>query len=116
MKHILIVEDNPLNLIYVEIILKKNGYTFDSVDNGEDAYEYFKNNTYDTILMDIKLPIMDGITCTKLIRQYEKDIMMIKPVEIIAVTAVATELLLSDIFDKVIIKPFLFGDLLEALK
>jgi len=115
MKHILIVEDNPLNLIYVEIILKKNGYTFDSVDNGEDAYEYFKNNTYDTILMDIKLPIMDGITCTKLIRQYEKDIMMIKPVEIIAVTTVATELL-SDIFDKVIIKPFLFGDLLEALK
>lgn len=70
-KRILIVEDSEDNRFLFHSYLKKTNYILDDAENGKEACEKFKNTTYDLILMDIQMPIMDGYTATSLIRQYE---------------------------------------------
>ena len=73
--HILIVEDNKANQMYIKIILKKMNLTFDIAFNGLEAVEKFKNskqNQYDVVLMDENMPVMNGIEATKQILEYEK--------------------------------------------
>ncbi|MGL4853449.1 MAG: hybrid sensor histidine kinase/response regulator [Phocaeicola sp.] len=78
-KDILVAEDNDSNYRLLESYLK--GYRVTRAYNGQEAVEFAKQNYYDLILMDIRMPIMDGIEATKLIRAINKD------VTIIAVTA-----------------------------
>lgn len=67
-KKILFAEDNLINSLYLKSILEKNGiHTSDALD-GKQAIEKCKLNTYDLILMDIQMPIMDGITASRIIR------------------------------------------------
>ncbi|PLX07968.1 MAG: hypothetical protein C0598_12965 [Marinilabiliales bacterium] len=61
LKHVLLVEDNLLNQKFALAVLKMNGYTADVAENGKVGVEKYKNNEYDLILMDIQMPIMDGI-------------------------------------------------------
>jgi len=89
-KKVLVVEDNRANQMFIKVLLDKFKIKFDMANNGKEAVEKFKNNKYDVILMDINMPIMDGIEATKLIRQYEKE-NNLKPTKIIAVTANAIE-------------------------
>ncbi len=70
--HLLIVEDNEINQIVVQEILHAVGYTLDIADNGQMALEMLEKNAYDCVLMDIQMPVMDGYTATKIIRQQEK--------------------------------------------
>jgi CheY-like chemotaxis protein len=70
---ILVAEDNPNNQKLLEILLTKMGIQTVIVSNGEEAVECYKKDKYDMILMDINMPIMDGITATKLIKDLEKD-------------------------------------------
>ena len=66
---ILVVEDEAaLNDALTEI-LKRNQYNVDSVDNGEDGLEYGLTGLYDCIILDIMLPVMDGITVLKQLRK-----------------------------------------------
>ena len=70
--HFLAAEDNELNAEILAAILEMEGATCDIVPDGQQAVEKFKNaasGTYDAILMDIMMPVMDGYTATKQIRQ-----------------------------------------------
>jgi len=87
---ILLVEDNRLNQKFAKVTLTKQGHFLDIVENGRLAIEKFQAETYDLILMDIQLPIMDGIEATKKIRQIEADHNQ-EPIKIIAVTAFALD-------------------------
>ncbi len=70
--HILLVEDNEINQIVAEEILKHVGYTLDIAENGIEALEKLTQNSYDAVLMDIQMPLMDGYTATQKIRAQEK--------------------------------------------
>jgi CheY-like chemotaxis protein len=76
MKKILVAEDNDSNYILMSYILKKY-YEFDRAKTGEEAVEKMKNGNFDLILMDIKMPVMDGLTATKEIRKFNPDIPII---------------------------------------
>ena len=84
---ILLVEDNLMNQKVVMFNLKKLNCDITPVSNGKDAFEIFKKNTYDLILMDIMLPEMNGYEITTEIRKFEKLNKIEKPVTIIALTA-----------------------------
>jgi PAS domain S-box-containing protein len=71
-KRILIVEDNQMNVKYVSVLLQKWGFDYDVAYNGKEAIEAFKTGVvYDLILMDVQMPLMDGLTATKAIRKLE---------------------------------------------
>ena len=66
---ILIAEDEkPLARAIVKIF-EKNNYSADAVHNGEDALFYLESDNYDVVVMDIMMPIMDGITALKKLRE-----------------------------------------------
>ena len=74
---VMLVEDHPVNQKLVKIILTSAGYNVDIAENGEQAFELFKkappDERYNIIFMDVQMPVMDGISATKKIREYELD-------------------------------------------
>ncbi len=89
--NILLVEDNLLNQKFAMATLSRENHHVDLAENGIKAIELFKINHYDLILMDIQMPVMDGIQATMTIRQIEKETDVVNPIRIIAVTAFALE-------------------------
>ncbi|MGB3508279.1 MAG: response regulator [Microcoleaceae cyanobacterium] len=87
---ILLVEDNPVNQTIAKRMLKRLGYGdgVDIVENGLEAVEAVKKESYDLVLMDVQMPEMDGLEATRRIRQCqdEENKSAIKP-WIIALTA-----------------------------
>ena len=69
--HILVVEDNMINLKLVQVVLKRFRFIVDVAQNGQEAVDLCQVQQYDLILMDIDMPIMDGVTATKLIKSYQ---------------------------------------------
>ena len=75
-RRVLLVEDNDLNLEIAETILGMVGCEVEAAQNGQEAVDKFMETPvhhYDVILMDIRMPIMDGFEATKLIRTSEKE-------------------------------------------
>lgn len=70
--HILIAEDNEANQELIKILLMKYGLTFDLAENGLEALNMYKKNSYDLILMDEQMPVMDGNEAVKKILEYEE--------------------------------------------
>lgn len=72
-REIMIVDDNPLNLRLLAVFLNKNGLSHASATNGLTALELYKENPrrWAAILMDLSMPVMDGMTATKEIRAWE---------------------------------------------
>jgi two-component system, sensor histidine kinase len=68
---ILIAEDHPINVKYLEILLKKMGHTTVTCENGARVLECLKVLEVDVILMDLHMPVLDGISTTKAIRNLE---------------------------------------------
>lgn len=87
-KRVLLVEDNALNTEIATDLLNMVNMEVDHAENGQQAFDMFVNseaNTYDAILMDIQMPILDGYESTKLIR--ESSHLQAKTIPIIAMTA-----------------------------
>ena len=80
--NILIVDDNKINQIVTQNILKKKGYSSDVAGNGADAIDKVKVGDYDLVLMDINMPELNGLEATKIIRTFNSQL------PIIALTAV----------------------------
>lgn len=76
MKKLLIAEDNDSNFILMSYILKKY-YEYDRAKNGQEAVDKVKNGQYDAVLMDIKMPVMDGLEATKTIREFDKNLVIV---------------------------------------
>lgn len=66
---ILLVEDNKVNQMVVRKMLAKLGYTADLAENGKEAVDAALKGSYDLILMDIQMPIMDGLEATRILRE-----------------------------------------------
>lgn len=104
-KKILLVEDNKINQMITKKMLEKKNITCVIIDNGEEAIEHMKDNSYDLILMDVHLPGINGTEATAEIRKFNTEI------PIIALTAISLnenrEMLLSYGMNEVITKPFM---------
>ncbi|KAF9767174.1 hypothetical protein IL306_000302 [Fusarium sp. DS 682] len=84
--HVLLVDDNKINLNLLTMFMKKYGFSYEEAENGEEAVETFKKSTigdaepggpvkkhFDYILMDISMPVMNGVEATKRIRKLEAE-------------------------------------------
>lgn len=103
-KKILVAEDNRINQIVTKKILEKKGVICTIAENGEEAVNLIKNNSYDLILMDLNMPLMNGFEATIEIRKFDTTI------PIIALTAVEVEEVRNEIYttgmDDIIVKPY----------
>nr|WP_314897138.1 ATP-binding protein [uncultured Flavobacterium sp.] len=104
-KKILLVEDNKINQMITEKMLRNKGIFCEIIDNGEDAIEIVKKNKFDLILMDVHLPGINGTVATEQIRKFDTK------TPIIALTAISLdenrEMLLSFGMNDVVTKPFI---------
>jgi CheY-like chemotaxis protein len=116
--NVLLVEDNLINQKIVVLSLKKSVKNVDVANNGKEALDKFGSVKYDIILMDIQMPVLNGIVTTKKIRNIEKSTNTHTP--IIAITANALlgdkEECLAAGTDDYISKPFQIETLLEKMK
>ena len=116
--NVLLVEDNFINQKIVVLNLEKIVKNIDIAVNGKEALDKFGTSKYDIILMDIQMPVMDGILATKKIREIESSTNSFTP--IIAITANAMsgdrETCLAVGMDDYISKPFQVGELVEKMK
>ena len=116
--NILVAEDNLNNQRLIQILLNKLGLNSTIVSNGQEAVDIYKREKYDLILMDINMPIMDGISATKHIREFEKELNY--STAIIALTANSIEgdkeKYLSQGMNDYLSKPIEFDILVEILK
>jgi PAS domain S-box-containing protein len=117
--HILIAEDNPINVRVAQIITKPYSLLTDVVENGQLAFDKYKGENYDLILMDLQMPVLDGYQATELIREYEQANNK-PPVKIVAMTANAMkedmENCLKIGMDGYLSKPFRIDDMIKILE
>ena len=113
---IVVAEDNDINIIVFQQILEAAGHPFAMAANGEEAVALWKQHRPDVILMDVSMPVMDGLEATRRIRHMER-VADLPPVAIIAVTAFDTDtgrdLCLTHGMDDYIAKP-ISPEMLEA--
>lgn len=128
-KRVLIVEDNLVNQKVLQKQLKNLGTEVHVANHGGEALEKLRQSTYCTeggtlqlgvVLMDQEMPVMDGLTCTKMIRQLEREGKIRGHVPIIAVTANARneqiQTALDVGMDDVVSKPFRIPDLVPKIE
>lgn len=116
MLKILVVEDNPLNQELILEILRSQGFTVDTADDGEKAIKITENARYDLILMDIALPGIDGVEATRIIKSKPG----YKNIPVVALTAFAMagdrERLLKSGFDDYIPKPLEIHEFMKKME
>ena len=115
---LLLVEDNPLNVLVAQTMLENSGALVDVATNGLEAMEQLDNTRHRLILMDLHMPVMDGYEATVLLRKRGETL------PIIALTASAPKEVESEAYaaglNDVVVKPFnpddLFRVILQQLK
>ena len=119
-KHILLVEDNELNREIAQEILREYGFQVDTAENGEVAVEKVSTaapGSYDLVLMDVQMPVMDGYTATRKIRALDDPARAKLP--ILAMTANAFDEdrrnALESGMNGFLSKPIVIGDLVQEL-
>ncbi len=116
-KKILVAEDNKINFFVANKFLTSWGIIVTHAENGQLALNLLEKETFDLILMDLHMPVMDGIEATRIIRQ--SDDPKIKDIPIVALTAA----IMSESHDKIedlkindyVLKPFKPHDLFERI-
>jgi CheY-like chemotaxis protein/nitrogen-specific signal transduction histidine kinase len=116
--NILLVEDNQINQKIMILSLKNVVKNIDVANNGKEALDMFGTTKYDLILMDVQMPVMDGIKTTKKLREIESSTGTHTPV--IAITANALmgdrEICIEAGMDDYMSKPFQLQDLIEKME
>ena len=116
-RRILVVDDDEINLIVAQEILLRAGYDVTGAQDGREALEKWGNGGYDIVLMDIEMPVMDGIEALIALREREQESGGHLPV--IAVTARVLSddraQILSHGFDGYLAKPFGIDTLLDEI-
>ncbi|MBI4806506.1 MAG: response regulator [Desulfovibrio sp.] len=115
---VLIVEDEHINMATASLMLTRQGYAVTGAQDGREGLRALKNGSFDVVLMDIQMPVMDGITATRMIRGGELP-GVDRRIPIIALTAYTTQKdrtrFLKEGMDGFIPKPFNADDLTEAI-
>ncbi len=116
--NILLVEDNLINQKIVILSIQKLVKNIDIANNGKEALDKFGTSKYDLILMDIQMPIMDGIIATKKIREIESSTNRHTPIIAITANALAgdKENCLAAGMNDYISKPFQPETLIQKMK
>jgi signal transduction histidine kinase/ActR/RegA family two-component response regulator len=118
-RRILIAEDVPVNRKMLELFLKKTGVISVAVENGRDALEHFQRDVFDAVLMDMEMPIMDGMEATRRIRSWEQE-RDLPCTPIIALTAHAFPEVREQAFNagctSYLTKPFKKAEILSVLQ
>lgn len=83
---VLAVEDAPMNLLLIKSYLKGPPYVLETASNGAVAVEKFQRGEFDIVLMDVQMPVMDGLAATEVIRAWEQEHGK-RPTPILALTA-----------------------------
>lgn len=108
--HVLVVDDVASNRLLACTLLKKRGHTFVEASDGRSAIDAAKAQHFDMILMDVQMPIMDGLEATRVVRTIQKT----RPPYIVGFTAHALQsyydLCLAAGMDTVLIKPIKIAD------
>ena len=116
-KHILVAEDNKINFFVANKFLTGWGVIVTQAENGQIALDKLEEEEFDLILMDLHMPVMDGIEATKIIRNSKNP--KISSIPIVALTAA----IMSESHDKIdelnindyVLKPFKPHDLFERI-
>lgn len=116
MSKILIVDDDAKTRKLLRAMLQNSGYEIIEAENGEQGIKLAKENIPDLILMDIEMPVMDGMSAFKVIRADEST----KNIPVIALTSYAMkgdkEKFLAEGFDNYISKPIDVKEFLKIVK
>ena len=114
--HVLVVEDNQINQMLIAAYLEQFGLSYETAVNGRDAVNMARNHHFDVVLMDIMMPVMDGMEATRQIRSLNGPA---ASVAIIALTAHAMkgdrETYLGAGMDGYVSKPVSAAELFSAL-
>ncbi|GEM_PF-2807317 len=114
---ILLAEDNDMNRETTSILLRNEGYSVESAENGKMAIQIYKKNRPSLVLMDIQMPEMDGYEATRAIRELEKGTEFHVP--IIALTAFALKITQEEAkksgMDDFIAKPVIPSELFKRI-
>ena len=109
-RRVLLAEDNPVNIEVARAMLESLDLQVDCARNGEDALQAVRTNSYDAVLMDCQMPVMDGFAATAAIRREEREAGRGRVLPIIAITANALqgdrEACLAAGMDDYLSKPF----------
>lgn len=118
MKKVLVAEDSSVIQNLTKKILSLQNYQITSVKNGEQVLQKLKEENYDLILMDINMPVMDGIECAKQVRKMDDPVK--KSIPIVAITGNARNYSMEEFkangINDFIPKPLNFDQLVEKVR
>ncbi len=115
--HVLIAEDNPVNAMIADEMLTRSGHTVQTVGDGKAALDATANADFDVVLMDLSMPVMDGIETTRRIRMLDHETRRMVPIIALTADLTAEQRLSGEdgLFDTFLGKPFRREDLDLAL-
>jgi len=116
--YVLVVEDNPMNMMYMTSLLDKMKINYDIATAGDDALEMIRKQPYHLILMDIKIPVIDGLEISRIVRSEDENPNIATP--IILITAAALESTVNMArecgINDLLLKPFTPEQLLHIIR
>ncbi|WP_177224216.1 PAS domain-containing hybrid sensor histidine kinase/response regulator [Thermoflavifilum thermophilum] len=116
--HVLVVEDNPMNMMYLTSLLDKMKITYDVATAGDDALDMIRKQPYNLILMDIKIPVIDGLEISRIVRSEDENPNIATPIVLITAAALESTVNMareSGIND-LLLKPFTPEQLLHIIR